>query len=179
MEIQRIDPGHDPWDAYVAHLQRTDQARWVLDAAGRPAEPYLFLGAVVAGDVVGDLSLRVQPLLVPATEWSGGVERTLESHDGIPLTEAYVQTFHVDAAHRRRGIGRALQAAALTWAAEEGCLQLRSWSSLDRPANYALKLSMGFVLHPAIHDAAAGYPVSGVYFVKRVDGDTPLTQPRC
>ena len=56
---------------------------------------------------------------------------------------------------------------------------LRRWSSLDRPANYALKLSMGFVLHPAIHDAAAGYPVSGVYFVKRVDGDTPLTQPRC
>jgi hypothetical protein len=46
---------------------------------------------------------------------------------------------------------------------------MRSWSSLDKPENYQLKLSLGFALHPSTHDAAAGYPVSGVYFVKRVD----------
>ena len=46
---------------------------------------------------------------------------------------------------------------------------MRSWSSLDKPANYALKLSLGFAMHPSVHDAASGYQVSGVYFVKRVD----------
>ena len=172
MEIHRIDPSHVHWADHVAHLERTDQARWVLDASGRPTEPFLFLGAVVDGAVVGDLSLRVQPVVVPATEWSGGA-RVLESADGEALREAYVMTFHVVDAFRRRGIGRALQSAALAWAREAGCLQLRSWSSLDRPANYALKLSMGFALDSAIHAAAAGFPVSGVYFVKRVDVDAP------
>ena len=46
---------------------------------------------------------------------------------------------------------------------------MRSWSSLDRRENYALKLGMGFAMDPAVHEAAGGQRVSGVYFVKRVD----------
>ena len=78
-------------------------------------------------------------------------------------------TFGVEAPQRCRGLGRALQEAALEWTRERGCLQMRSWSSIDKPENYTLKLSLGFAMLPAVHDAASGYPVSGVYFVKRTD----------
>ena len=110
---------------------------------------------------------RIRSAIASAAAWSGG-ERELTGPNAQPLRETYVQTRHMEAQYRQRGIGRSLQAAALDWTRERGCLPIRSGSSLDRPANYALKLSMGFALHPAIHDAAAGCPVSGVYFVKRV-----------
>lgn len=169
MEILRLGPDQERWDAYVAHLRRVDMARWVVGEDGRPKEPSLFLGALVEGDVVGNLALRVQPVTLPATEWSGGEDRPLLDARGVPVRETFVQTFAVDEGHRRRGVGRALQEAALVWTREVGCLQMRSWSSLDKPANYALKLSMGFAMDPAVHAAASGFDVSGVYFVKRVD----------
>ena len=170
MEIVRLDPDHERWADHVAHLRRVDMARWVVDDDGTPSGSFLFLGAVVDGDVVGNLTLRVQPVSMPATEWSGGEDRPLLDADDNPVHETFVQTFAVDQGHRRRGIGRALQAAALVWTRDAGALQMRSWSSLDKPENYALKLSMGFAMHPSTHDAHGGFQVSGVYFVKRVDG---------
>lgn len=172
MDILHIDESHALWSAYVAHLRRVDQARWVVGEDDRPIAPFLFLAAVVDAECVGNLGLREQVIAIPATEWSGGVEKPLGNPAGTPLRETFVQTFFVEAPYRRRGVGRALQEAALCWTRERGCLQMRSWSSLDRPENYALKLAMGFAMHPATHDAAAGYRVSGVYFVKRVDGST-------
>lgn len=147
-------------------------AQWVLDEANTPTEPFLFLAATDEEDVVGNLALRMQPVTLPATEWSGGVDKPLLDASGEPVTETFVQTFAVDETHRRRGIGRALQEAAVAWTRDVGCAQMRSWSSMDKPKNYALKLSMGFAMHPAVHDAAGGFQVSGVYFVKRVDYGT-------
>lgn len=44
-----------------------------------------------------------------------------------------------------------------------GACQMRSWSSLDKTANYALKLSLGFAAHPAVQTAGlTGEPISGV-----------------
>ena len=169
MQIQRIAEGQPHWPALVAHLRRVDQAHWVIDSADRAGDSLLFLGAVVADEMVGNLSLREQQIVVPATPWSEGREHALHASDGAALRETFVQTFFVEQAHRGRGLGRALQEAAIAWTRERGCLQMRSWSSLDRPENHALKLSLGFALHPATHEAAAGCPVSGVYFVKRVD----------
>jgi len=169
METQRFDPQHELWEEYVAHLKRTENARWVLDEDQRPLADLLFLGAVADGRVVGNLALRRQVVTCPATEWCGGVPRPLLDADGEPVEEMFVQTFHVQAAHRRLGIGRSLQQAALEWTRIEGCCQMRSWSSLDRPENYRLKLCLGFAMHPEVHRAAAGHDVSGVYFVKRVD----------
>lgn len=167
---RRFEPGGDGWAGYVEHLRRVDQARWVVDDEGRPLGGDLIFLGVVAGDrVVANLALKEQVVTAPATEWSGGVDTPLHASDGTDLRETFVQTFCVEEAHRRAGLGRALQEAALALTRERGCVQMRSWSSLDKPANYALKLSLGFAMLPAVHDAAAGYQVSGVYFVKRVD----------
>ena len=169
MTILRLDAAHEQWVPYVAHLRRVEQARWVLGDDDLPTEPFLFLAAVEGGEVVGNLALCVQMIAMPATEWSGGVEKPLVDGEGDPLRETFVQTFFVEAPHRRQGIGRALQEAAVAWTREAGCAQMRSWSSLDKPENYALKLSMGFAMQPSVHDSWGGYQVSGVYFVKRVD----------
>jgi GNAT superfamily N-acetyltransferase len=169
MEIREFEPGRDGWDAYVAHLRRAGDARWVLGDDGRPLAGVHCLGAVVDGNVVGDLAVREQVVTAPATKWSGGAPRPLEAADGTPLRETYVMSFAVAETHRRRGIGCALQTAALDLTRRRGCCQMRSWSSLDKPENYGLKLSMGFAMHPEVHEAWNGTEVSGVYFVKRVD----------
>ena len=170
MEIQRIEPHGDRWDHYVAHLKRVDNACWVLEGDDeRPLADVLFLGVVVGAEVVGDLALRKQVVSAPATEWSGGVARPLLGEDERPMEETFVMTFFVEEAHRRKGYGRALQEAALALTREAGCFQMRSWSSLDKPENHRLKLSLGFALHPEVHRAASGYDVTGAYFVKRVD----------
>ncbi len=121
--------------------------------------------------MVGNLSLVLQDITSPPTEWSHdrGYERTLRAADGTPYRETFVETFMVEEAYRRRGYGRALQRAALGLSRELGAYQMRSWSSLDRAANYALKVSLGFAVHPAVqHAARTGEPISGVYFVKVV-----------
>jgi len=170
MDVRRFEPGSEGWEDYVAHLRRVDQARWVVDEEGRPLQAGLhFLGVVDRERVVGNLGLKEQVVTMPATEWSGGEDRPLRTLEGEDVRETFVQTFCVEEDRRRRGIGRALQEAAVALTREIGCVQMRSWSSLDKPANYALKLSMGFAMHPSVHDAASGYQVSGVYFVKRVD----------
>ena len=179
MKINRFDPEHPLWSALGDQLVRTNMRRWVLDEAGRPTGNLLFLGAIEDGGVVGNLTLEEREILMPATEGSGGIDRPVEDAEGESLRETFVMTFAVDEAYRRRGIGRALQEAALVWTRERGGVQMRSWSSLDKPKNHALKLSMGFAMHPAVHDAAGGFQVSGVYFVKRVDGDPePRAQGR-
>ncbi|MEJ2758757.1 MAG: GNAT family N-acetyltransferase [Anaerolineales bacterium] len=112
--------------------------------------------------------LRAPQCLIPPTEWAGDRDRTLRDADGKPLYETLVETFFVDSPHRRRGHGRDLQLAALEKTRELGCFQMRSWSSLDKPANYQLKLSLGFGFHPEVQDTASGLKVSGGYFVRTV-----------
>jgi hypothetical protein len=79
-----------------------------------------------------------------------------------------VQTFHVNETNRRSGLGERLQQHALTVTRDLGCYQMRSWSSLDRDANYLLKLKLGFAAHPAVYKTESGLEVSGIYFVKKV-----------
>ena len=47
-----------------------------------------------------------------------------------------MQTFAVEPDFRRQGHGRALQLAALDMSARLGCYQMRSWSTVDKQANY-------------------------------------------
>jgi GNAT superfamily N-acetyltransferase len=65
------------------------------------------------------------------------------------LTEGYVQAFGVAHADRRTGIGRLLQNTAIEYARRVGCYQMRSRSPISSSENYAMKLSMGYVLHPS------------------------------
>ena len=84
------------------------------------------------------------------------------------MRETFAQTFAVEEVYRRRGHGRALQLEALTLTKDLGAHQMRSWSSLDKQANYALKMNLGFAVCPAVYETDAGLKVSGVYFVKTV-----------
>lgn len=168
MQIESFTPEHPLWPACVAHLERLDMARWVISEDGQPVEGVYFLGAIEGDEVIGHLSIKVQQVVVPATAWSGGAETPLSGPDGAALCETFVQTFGVDESHRRQGYGRALQQAALALTRDLGAYQMRSWSSLDKPANYALKLNLGFAVHPAVYETASGLQISGVYFVKAV-----------
>jgi len=167
--LSRISPGEDDWPALVAYLKNCGQARWVLDEHDRPlSEQLTFLAVVMDSRVIADLTLIKRPIEVPPSEWAGDRDLILRDAAGQPLAEAFVQTFRVEADHRRKGYGRALQLEALRVTKELGCIQMRSWSSLDKPANYQLKLSLGFGFHPEIQKTASGLEVSGGYFVKRV-----------
>lgn len=72
--------------------------------------------------------------------------------NGVPLIEAKVMAFGVAEPARNRGVGRQLQEAAITLARDLGCHQLRSHSAGDNHANHALKLKMGFAVHPEFRD---------------------------
>jgi GNAT superfamily N-acetyltransferase len=167
-----IAPEHPDWPALVAHLHRANDARWVLSDDDQPHTNTFFLGIKHDDAIIASLTLKQQPITIPASTWSGGETHWLRGPDNLPLEELFVQTFTVEEVHRRQGHGKALQRAGLSLAAELGCYQLRSWSSLDRTANYALKLKLGFAAHPAIYTTDTGLAVSGVYFVKTV---TPMT----
>ena len=168
MTVEVFTPEHPHWPAYVDHMGRANMARWTVDAAGLPLQPLHFLGVMEGDSVIGHISLRHQPLVCPASEWSTGMDPIVYGTEGEPLTELYVYTFAVDEAHRRQGVGRALQRAALDLTRDLGCYQLRSWSSLDHPDNYRLKIALGFAMHPATFKTDSGLEVSGVYFVKTV-----------
>lgn len=168
-KVERITPEHTLWARMVEHLQVGDWDRWVLDPDGNlPSNLYL-IGITEAGRVVGHISIQVQGIVVPATEWSDNKTSAITNHDGMALRETFVQTFGVEEVHRRKGYGRILQAAAIDLSRELGAYQMRSWSSLDKPANYALKVSMGFAVCPAIYEVpSTGQKISGVYFVQRL-----------
>lgn len=142
--------------------------KWVTDKQGQPLPRMSFLGAVVDDDVVGHVTLRLQAIVCPATAWSKGEETPVLGVHGEPLNETFVQTYGVDKHFRRCGIGTALQRAALALTSDLGCYQMRSWSSADRTANYALKVKLGFAIHPAVQELPDGRRISGVYFVKTV-----------
>lgn len=68
--------------------------------------------------------------------------------DGSPAVEAKVVTLHVLDVQRRVGIGHDLQVAAVRWAKELGCYQVRSRSPYASEGNHRLKASLGFGISP-------------------------------
>ncbi len=166
MQIIRVLTTDHHWLAVVAHLRRVEMGRWVLDDHDSALPDVHFIAAINDKQVIGHIALKRQPIIIPSTEWAGGKETTLTLQDGKVLFEAFVQTFAVEEVYRRHGYGRELQLAALELTSDLSCYQMRSWSSLDKNANYALKLSLGFAFHPARSEASDGLQISGGYFVK-------------
>jgi len=169
MQVIQLSPDDKWWQVFVAHLKNSGDAQGVWDESGLPKEKsLLFLAVKVGEQIVGSLTLKKQPVTIPATDWAGERDRNLRGAGGGLIYEMFVQTFTVDQAYRRRGLGRALQVAALQKTKLLGCYQMRSWSSLDKHENYQLKLGMGFGFHPEIQETSSGLKVSGGYFVKVV-----------
>lgn len=167
--IQEYTTQHPQWQAYLDHLQRVDVLRHALDEE-QPKQNTYYLGIWQEERIVGHISIQLQPIVAPATPWSENQDIPILDSSGQVLKETFVQTFAVEGRHQRRGYGRALQQAALDKTRALGGYQMRSWSSTDRPANYALKVAMGFAVHPAVYRLPSGREISGVYFVMRVWG---------
>jgi hypothetical protein len=60
-----------------------------------------------------------------------------------------VEAFGVLAERHRMGIGQLLQETAIQIATDLGCCQVRSRSPSSAQENYALKLKMGYIIHPS------------------------------
>lgn len=118
-----------------------NQDRYLRRDYPHAIESHLF--AVFEDDVcLGFLRFLVQ--VIGAEEGRPPVLR-----DGAPLKEGFVEAFGVDPAARRRGIGSALQARAISYCREVGCHQMRSRSPVTSVENYALKVEAGYVLTPS------------------------------
>ena len=167
MQIEQLHDRHPLWPRCLDHLARLEMARWILDD-GAMLKPALYmLCAVTENRVAGHISLKMQVITIPMeSEHPDAVPLT--APDGRLLRELFVQTFGMDSDYRRQGYGRALQLAALDLGKTFGCYQMRSWSSLDKTANFALKTSLGFAAHPATQRTPGGDTVAGVYFVKTI-----------
>jgi len=57
---------------------------------------------------------------------------------------AYLEGWYVDAAWRRRGVGRALVVAAEGWARAQGCTEFASDALLDNQTSAAAHVALGF-----------------------------------
>jgi GNAT superfamily N-acetyltransferase len=168
--VQHFTAESPGWLAYVAHLKRVDM-RHGVDNQNQPKDNCYYLGVSLPSDtpdemrVIGHIALCRQPLHVPASHLTDNQPRSLTLADNTPLYEMFVESFAVETQYRRKGYGRALQIAAIQVTQDADCYQMRSWSSADRTANYALKLSLGFSVHPALYPMPGVEPISGVYFI--------------
>jgi GNAT superfamily N-acetyltransferase len=164
--IEDWDQNHPRWSelVHVIHAEGQDHA-W-RDERHFGQFDHTYLVALADGEIAGFLQFFRQPI---------GPDRECPamSLNGEELVEAKILGFAVRPAFQRRGIGRALQTAAIRRARALGCYQLRSFSfnTPDHAANYRLKLSMGFAAQPEYR----GPEVNGVNFIMplrpRLSGD--------
>jgi GNAT superfamily N-acetyltransferase len=141
--VSSWDSSHPRWPELGRVVEDEGQMRWVTGDYIEQFDPHHWLVATddETDAVVGFLMLIVQPI---------GPEHDCDplEQGGETLTQAKIIAFGVCEAYRRRGIGRALQEAAVRRAGELGCYQVRSWSSADHVANHRLKRAMGFAALP-------------------------------
>ncbi len=174
--VRRYAASDSQWEACVAHLLRTETDRWVVEPDSMQLlDDITVLGVEREHGIIATLTLQRRVIEVPATEWAAAIDLCLRDGEGRALEEQFVVTFVVEEPYRRQGIGRALQVAALDETRRSGCIQMRSWSSIEKEALFALKLSLGFAVHPATLRSFRDFDVSGVYFIKRVDDDPATT----
>lgn len=141
--IERWDSGHLRWEEL---LQAARDLKEGADMESKMADYHLGLHTLVAfseEQVVGYFRFWTQVIGVDE-------DKPVFLVDGEPLIEAKSATFAVRPEFRRRGIGRRLQMAAIEWARELGCYQLRSRSPYSSVENHRLKLSLGFGIQPAV-----------------------------
>jgi GNAT superfamily N-acetyltransferase len=140
--IREVHPSTIAYDAVLQLAEALDQKRYLVREYPH-AKQRILLGAFEEDDrPVGFLCALVQVL--------GAEEgRSPISLNGKVLLECYVEAFGVVPERRRMGIGQQLQETAIQIATDLGCYQVRSRSPSSAQENYALKLKMGYVIHPS------------------------------
>jgi GNAT superfamily N-acetyltransferase len=129
------------YGALVRLAERLGQARYIPVYEPNIDES-LLLGAFVEQACVGFLRLLIQVI-------GSDIGRIPILRGSTSLREGYVEAFGVAPEHRRQGIGQMLQEAAIDRCRERGCYQIRSRSPITSQENYALKLKMGYAIHPS------------------------------
>ena len=143
--IEELKSGDSCWQELVEVISDGGQAKEAFAPFFARFQRH-FVAARQSGRVVGFLMYVVWEI-GPHDRGHPPVKR-----DGKALTEAKIIAFGVQPAHRRHGIGRALQEHVLRRARALGCYQVRSVSRWSRQANHQLKLSMGFAVEPMERD---------------------------
>lgn len=132
-------------EAY-AHLlavaNQLNQARYIY-AHTTDVEDSILLGAFTQTQCVGFLRFLIQVI---------GRDQhrpPIIDRAGQPLREGYVEAFGVLPPYRRQGIGQMLQEYMITYCRNHHYYQVRSRSPITSAENYALKLKMGYAVHPS------------------------------
>jgi len=138
--IEAWTADHPGWRSLQCLTARMDQEEWCAFTAEWHLSSH-FLVAHRQWVPLGCLRYVIQYIGADA-DWSP------IQLQGESLTEAKIIAFGVDVDHRRQGIGRRLQQTLIAQAKAAGCFQIRSRSDTLNTANYQLKLSLGFAIHP-------------------------------
>ncbi len=141
VEIVQVQENTDAYHDLFAVAIQIDQSRYV-PATEAHIEESILLGAFVEQQCVGFLRFTIQ--IIGSDEGRSPI-----FHLGEPLREGYVMAFAVVPQHRRQGIGQLLQERAIALCQQRGCYQIRSRSPITSHENYALKLKMGYAIHPS------------------------------
>jgi aminoglycoside 6'-N-acetyltransferase I len=101
--------------------------------------------------IIGGAARSTLPLAVLVADLDGGlvgfVEVGLRSHaDGCDPSRpvGFIEGWYTDPAHRGKGIGRALVAAAEEWCRGQGCTELASDTWIDNQASQRAHEALGF-----------------------------------
>ena len=151
--IEIWKPDHPRWHEVQALADATNHRRYLDLRFDWHLSNHIFV-ALLDDKVVGLLHYAVQFI-------GDDNDCPRVTLNGKELLEGKVMGFAVQDAYRRRGVGTALQTAAIDHARTQGCFQLRSHSGGDKLANHQLKLTMGFTVHPIIR----GDDNAGAYFI--------------
>jgi aminoglycoside 6'-N-acetyltransferase I len=140
--------------AAAGDLEALAALRARLWPGASPAEHQAEARAILDGTLPNTM-----PLLVLVAEVEsrliGFAEVGLRSHaDGCEPSRpcGYLEGWYVDPEHRRRGIGRALVAAAEAWCRQQGCTEMASDTWLDAEESQRAHPALGFeVVDRCVH----------------------------
>ena len=144
--VERWNDTHTRWSELMSLPDVVD-----LDLEAKVQDWHLgtyTLVALQSGEIAGVLRFWTQVIGVDEDRPPFVVEDE-------PAVEAKVVTLHVVDRSRATGVGHDLQLAAVRWARELGCYQVRSRSPYSSEGNHRLKASLGFGISPG-RDRADG-----------------------
>lgn len=157
--IQILTSDSSAYQQLLDTATQLDQARYIT-AAPDVAASSVLLGAFTPEQCVGFLRFVIQVI------GQGEQRPAIIGPHGQALTEGYVEAFGVLPTYRCQGIGEALQGFAIDYCRDQHCYQMRSRSPVTSVENYALKLKMGYAVHPS-HENDSYYFIKALGEVRR------------
>jgi len=153
--ISEVQENTDAYRDLLCIAEQLNQSKYIA-AREDYIDESILLGAKCAERCVGFLRFNISII--------GREVHRPPIHDvnGQPLREGFVEAFGVVPDARRKGIGQCLQEHAIALCSQRGCYQIRSRSPMTSHENYALKLKMGYAIHPSAES-------DSYYFIKTLD----------